>query len=91
MPARKTAELSEGQIILICTDGLHEAHNEKGVMFGKDRLLEIIRRHQADPSAGILAAVIVSPDGFSGRSSAGRRCNLSARQSWGDRETGTSR
>ena len=88
---QKTAELSEGQIILICTDGLHEAHNEKGVMFGKDRLLDILRRHQADPSADILAAVIAALTAFQGGQAPEDDVTLVLVKAGGSRETGTSR
>eukprot|EP00831_Metopus_contortus_P079963 TRINITY_DN8064_c0_g1_i2.p1 TRINITY_DN8064_c0_g1~~TRINITY_DN8064_c0_g1_i2.p1 ORF type:complete len:525 (+),score=126.77 TRINITY_DN8064_c0_g1_i2:49-1623(+) len=39
-----------GQVLLICTDGLWEAHNPKGEMFGRKRIRTILR-DQADRSA----------------------------------------
>ena len=56
----KTIE-AVGTIILIGTDGIWEAHNGEGDMFGKKRLYEIIRKN-ADKSAeeiqnGVLDAV----------------------------------
>ena len=41
--------LDSGQIILLSTDGLWEAQNSDGDMFGKDAIYEIIRRN---PEAG---------------------------------------
>ena len=64
---QESAELDQGQIILICTDGIHEAHNEKGEMFGKSRLLNIIRRHKADRAADILAEVMTALNVFQSR------------------------
>ncbi len=53
-----TCDLSDEQIILMCTDGLHEARNEKGEMFGKERLFESVRAHARRAAAGILAGVM---------------------------------
>ena len=36
--------LLKGQIIVLSTDGVWEAHNLDGVIFGKDRLHKIIRK-----------------------------------------------
>ena len=53
----RRAGLTDGQIIAVGTDGIWEAFNLDGEMFGKDRLRELIRRN-ADQSAGtILNAV----------------------------------
>ena len=35
------------QVIVLGTDGIWEAHNSAGEMFGKDRLREVIRKHAA--------------------------------------------
>jgi sigma-B regulation protein RsbU (phosphoserine phosphatase) len=43
------AGLSSGQTIMLSTDGLWEAQNPQGDMFGKEAIYEIIRRN---PSAG---------------------------------------
>ncbi len=49
--------LADGQIIAIGTDGIWEAFNRNGEMFGKDRLRDIIRS-KAEMSAGeILSSV----------------------------------
>ncbi|MBW2192426.1 MAG: SpoIIE family protein phosphatase, partial [Deltaproteobacteria bacterium] len=39
--------LETGQIVLLCTDGLWEAHNPKGEMFVKKRIFDIVRQHAA--------------------------------------------
>jgi sigma-B regulation protein RsbU (phosphoserine phosphatase) len=58
--------LKEGQIILLGTDGIWEAHNAEGEMFGKPPLLDVIR-HQRDESAGaILEAVVQALNRFRG-------------------------
>jgi sigma-B regulation protein RsbU (phosphoserine phosphatase) len=49
--------LADGQIIAIGTDGIWEAFNRNGEMFGKDRLREIIRREAGKGATEILASV----------------------------------
>lgn len=53
-----------GQIILIGTDGIWEAHNAAGEMFGKARLRAIIRRHHRAPAAALRDAVFETLDAF---------------------------
>lgn len=43
--AEETPLGSSGQIIVIATDGIWEAHNPQREMFGKARVHEVIRRH----------------------------------------------
>ncbi|MYL81591.1 SpoIIE family protein phosphatase [Desulfovibrio aerotolerans] len=47
-----------GQVALLATDGLWEARNAKGEMFGKDRVRELLGRHSDLPAAAIVAAVL---------------------------------
>ena len=42
----KTA-LNKGQIIFLSTDGVWEAFNRKGEMFGKERIYDIIRKNSS--------------------------------------------
>jgi len=57
-------EITPGQIIAIATDGVWEARNPKGEMFGKSRLKEIIRAHATKPAKQILDAVIKESEEF---------------------------
>ncbi|UCG12274.1 MAG: SpoIIE family protein phosphatase [Deltaproteobacteria bacterium] len=50
--------LAEGQIIVLGTDGIWEAHNPKGEMFGKDRLNDVIRRNSTVSAKRIVDAII---------------------------------
>jgi sigma-B regulation protein RsbU (phosphoserine phosphatase) len=56
--------LSKGQILLIGTDGLWEAENIMGKMFGKERLMDLIRQNAASSSNEILASIINSIKAF---------------------------
>lgn len=54
----ETTPLAPGDIILIGTDGIWEAANPGGEMFGKDRLMEIISSSSAQPAQDILDAIL---------------------------------
>ena len=49
--------LTDGQIIAIGTDGIWEAFNKKGKMFGKERFRDIIRQNAQRGADDILKAV----------------------------------
>ena len=49
--------LVEGQIIAVGTDGIWEARNKDGEMYGKARLQNILRREANETAEGILTAV----------------------------------
>jgi serine phosphatase RsbU (regulator of sigma subunit) len=62
-----TKTLRKGQILVLTTDGVLEAHNEKQEMFGRDRLKEIIRRYADLGAEGIRLAVIDAVGAFRGK------------------------
>ena len=51
------AGVADGQIIALGTDGIWEARNTAGDMFGKNRFREIIRRNSKEQAGTILNAV----------------------------------
>jgi len=51
-------EIAPGQIIVIATDGIWEACNPVGAMFGKDRFNDIIRRNASKTAADIQNAIL---------------------------------
>jgi sigma-B regulation protein RsbU (phosphoserine phosphatase) len=53
-------DLQNGDIILVGTDGIWEACDEKGAMFGKKNLKAIVRRHRHEPAQDILDAVFAA-------------------------------
>ena len=56
--------LKSGQILLFCTDGVWEAHNSSGRMFGKKALFEVIRRHGNLSAEGLVEAVLAAVKAF---------------------------
>jgi sigma-B regulation protein RsbU (phosphoserine phosphatase) len=53
-------------IIIIGTDGIHETRNDNGIMFGMNRVREIISANAAEPANCIQDAVINSLRNFQG-------------------------
>jgi len=47
-----------GQVALLATDGLWEARNASGEMFGKDRVRELLRQHGGKSAADVVDAVL---------------------------------
>ncbi len=56
--------IAPGQIIVIATDGIHEAQNRYGELFGKESLYKIIRQNAAANAANLLNAVFTAVDLF---------------------------
>jgi sigma-B regulation protein RsbU (phosphoserine phosphatase) len=59
----KTA-LDSGQIIFLSTDGIWEAFNPKGDMFGKDRICDIIRKNSSLSAQEIINVILESLKSF---------------------------
>jgi serine phosphatase RsbU (regulator of sigma subunit) len=53
-------KIAPGQIIVIATDGIWEARNQKGAMFGKDRIYTIVRRNASKTAKEIQNAILDS-------------------------------
>ena len=53
-----------GQIIMMGTDGIWEAQNPQGEMFGKERFKDIIRENAGRPAKDIIKTVIKEVDRF---------------------------
>ena len=63
-PANVKTGLSQGQIILMGTDGIWETRNSSGEMFGKERLYDLIRLHSQSSANEILNSVVGSLEKF---------------------------
>jgi sigma-B regulation protein RsbU (phosphoserine phosphatase) len=59
--------LEPGETIVLYTDGVTEAVNERGQEFGRDRLCELVGRHSGLPSAQILEKSLAELYAFIGR------------------------
>jgi sigma-B regulation protein RsbU (phosphoserine phosphatase) len=57
-------QINPGQIIMMGTDGIWEAQNRQGEMFGKERFKEIIRHNAGRPAKDIIQTVIEEVDRF---------------------------
>ena len=55
-----------GSVIVIGTDGIHETRNEGGMMFGRDRLQEVIRRTHEGKAVSIQSAILEELQNFRG-------------------------
>ena len=62
--AKAQREIAAGQILVMATDGIWEARNAAGEMFGKDRLFEIIRQYASQSAAEIQTTVFDSVHRF---------------------------
>jgi sigma-B regulation protein RsbU (phosphoserine phosphatase) len=60
----RTSDISKGQVILLGTDGVWEAANPKGKMFGKEPVHAAIRKHQNGSATEILEAILYTLDKF---------------------------
>ncbi len=58
--------LETGQILFLGTDGIWEAHNSQGDMFGKDAVRSIIRQNANASAAEIQEAILSSLTSFQG-------------------------
>ncbi len=55
-----------GQIVLLTTDGIFEAHNPAGEMFGKDRFKEVVRQNSGLEAEGLRKAIFQAVTEFRG-------------------------
>ena len=53
-------KIASGQILVMATDGVWEARNNEGEMYGKDRLYKVIREYTSATAAEIQTAVFES-------------------------------
>jgi serine phosphatase RsbU (regulator of sigma subunit) len=52
-----SCRLSEGDVVVACTDGILEAGNDEGEKLGRGRLLAVVHRHRRTPARVILRAI----------------------------------
>ncbi|PLX75855.1 MAG: stage II sporulation protein E [Desulfuromonas sp.] len=59
--------LAEGDLLLLYTDGIIEASNDLGEMFGEQRLMGLVQEHHLLPAQEIIESIIQQVRLFSGR------------------------
>ncbi|MFH1138468.1 MAG: SpoIIE family protein phosphatase [Pseudomonadota bacterium] len=64
-------KLESGQIVVIGTDGIWEARNQAGEMFGKERLKNVIKNNREKDARDLVDAVIAAVEGFRGEKERG--------------------
>jgi sigma-B regulation protein RsbU (phosphoserine phosphatase) len=62
----RTSDISKGHVILLGTDGVWEAVNPKGKMFGKEPIYDAIRNHHNGSANDILEAILFTLAKFQG-------------------------
>jgi serine phosphatase RsbU (regulator of sigma subunit) len=63
---QRTTTLHHGDVLLLYTDGVIEASNAGGDMFGKKRLLEVAGRHRFEPAQELVQVIDEVIAGFVG-------------------------
>ncbi|WP_027720854.1 SpoIIE family protein phosphatase [Maridesulfovibrio zosterae] len=62
------ADLEEGQILVLGTDGIWEASNKNGEFFGKQRLWDLINLKKNSSAESIVSGIFAAVQDFTGRS-----------------------
>lgn len=62
----RSADVADGTVILIGTDGIWETENDAGEKFGKDRLKTILKQNRRRPSQEIVETVLAEINAFRG-------------------------
>lgn len=67
LPTRNTTvPLAPDDVLVMATDGLSEAHNADGEMFGYERLLALVEQHRQESAQNIAEALFEAVNGFAG-------------------------
>ena len=64
--ATSEAALNEGEVLVLATDGVWEARDDRGEMFGKQRMLAIIKENAHKSSVGIRLALMDAVEQYQG-------------------------
>ena len=62
-------KLSSGDVVVFYTDGVTEADDSNGIMFGEERLEQIIRDERGGSAGEVLEKILQEVEQFSGRAS----------------------
>jgi len=64
--SRQSAPIRPGQVICLFTDGIPETRNSQGVLFGRERLCEVIRLHAAETAQTMMLSILDAVADFRG-------------------------
>ena len=64
----QTVQLDPGDVLVLYTDGITEARNDRRAFFGEERLLGTLRAHQRERARQIRGAIMRAVDEFVGDS-----------------------
>ncbi|MBW1982095.1 MAG: SpoIIE family protein phosphatase [Deltaproteobacteria bacterium] len=62
--AESQRDIQPGEIYLIGTDGIWETRNPEGLMYGKERVRQLIRAHSRSSASEILAAIMTDLENY---------------------------
>lgn len=62
---QRTTQLAGGDVVLLYTDGLTEAQNERGEFFGKERVCDLLRQNSGQSPQQLIALLLDSLKQFS--------------------------
>jgi phosphoserine phosphatase len=60
----RALDMAPGDIVALITDGIYEFEDPSQEQFGRDRLGEVIRRHQTDPLSGLIERIVEGTESF---------------------------
>lgn len=60
------AILSKGDVLVMYSDGVTEAMDPEGNLFGEERLIEVIRSHHTSSAGEMLTAIVQAVRAFAG-------------------------
>jgi sigma-B regulation protein RsbU (phosphoserine phosphatase) len=63
---RQSLPIRTGQVICIFTDGIPETRNAQGILFGRERLCQVIRWHVAETAKTIILSILDAVAEFRG-------------------------
>ena len=63
---RQSMPIRTGQVICLFTDGIPETRNAQGILFGRERLCQAIRRHVAETAKTIILSILDAVAEFRG-------------------------
>ena len=56
--------IKPGQVLVLYTDGIHEARSPGDAMYGKERIEDVVRREAAGPASAIVNALVADLKDF---------------------------